>query len=69
MYYRTSSDARAAIFHIDTDGHVSLLYPSHPGAKTRVSGGTDYRLIFPDSPQWEVNEQPGVGYYFMVATE
>jgi len=34
-----------------------------------VSGGTDYRLIFPDSPQWEVNEQPGVGYYFMVATE
>lgn len=34
----------------------------------RLSGGVDYRMIFPDSPIWRVRDDPGVGYFFMVAS-
>jgi hypothetical protein len=68
VYYRTSEDAHAAIFRIDTDGVVSMVFPQHPGAIEPVQGGRDYRLLFPGSPAWPVRDDPGVGYYFMVAS-
>ena len=68
VYYRTSDDAFAAIFHIDTDGRISLLYPQHPDVDPFVVGGRDYRLVFSDGPRWRVREDPGVGYFFMVAS-
>jgi hypothetical protein len=68
VYYRTSEDAHAAIFRIDTDGLVSMVFPQHPGAIAPVQGGRDYRLLFPGSPVWPVADDPGVGYYFMVAS-
>lgn len=68
VYYRTSEDAYAAIFRIDTDGVVSMVFPQHPGATAPVGGGRDYRLLFPDSPLWTVQEDPGVGYFFIVAS-
>jgi len=68
VYYRTSHDAYAAIFRIDTDGVISLIFPQHPDADYSVHGGRDYRLIFPQSARWHVDEDPGVGYFFMVAS-
>ncbi len=69
VYYRTSADAYAAIFRIDTDGRVSLLFPQHPDADPFVGGGRDYRLVLRDSPRWRVDDDPGVGYFFMVASD
>lgn len=69
VYYRTSDDAYAAIFRIDTDGRISLVYPQHPDMDPWVVGGRDYRLLFADSPRWRVREDPGVGYFFMVASQ
>ena len=68
IYYRTSEDAYAAIFRIDTDGRISLVSPQHPSAAGVVRGGRDYRLMLPNSPVWRVNEDPGVGYFFMLAS-
>ena len=68
VYYRTSEEAYAAIFRIDTDGVVSMVFPQHPGATAPVPGGRDYRLLFPRTPAWSVEDDPGVGYYFMVAS-
>jgi hypothetical protein len=68
VYYRTSEDAFAAIFRINTDGRVSLIYPQHPDAIDVVRGGRDYRLLFPHAPEWRVDEDPGVGYLFIVAS-
>jgi hypothetical protein len=68
VFYRTSEDAFAAIFRIDTDGRVHLIYPQHPDAIEVVRGGRDYRLLFPHAPTWRVSEDPGAGYLFMVAS-
>jgi hypothetical protein len=68
VYYRTSEDAFAAIFRIDSDGRVHLIYPQHPDAADVVRGGRDYRLLFPTAPSWRVEEDPGVGYFFIVAS-
>lgn len=68
VYYRTSEDAHVAIFQIDTDGVVRLLHPRAPGDETFTRGGRDYRLLFSQSSYWYVDEYPGKGYYFMVAS-
>ena len=68
VYYRTSEDAFAAIFRIDTDGRVYLIFPQHPDAIEVVRGRRDYRLVFPQAPAWRVDEDPGVGYLFVVAS-
>jgi hypothetical protein len=68
VYYRTSEDAHAAIFRIDTDGAISMVFPQHPGAIEPVRGGRDYRLLFPGSPAWGVGDDPGAGYFFMIAS-
>ena len=33
-----------------------------------MRGGRDYRLLFPQTPVWVIDEDPGVGYFFMVAS-
>ena len=68
VYYRTTDDAFAAIFRIDTDGRISMLFPHHPGADSFVPGGRDYRLILAKSPRWRVRDDPGEGYFFMLAS-
>jgi hypothetical protein len=68
VYYRTTDDAYGAIFRIDTDGVVSMIFPQHPGATEPVGGGRDYRLLFPRTPVWEVEDDPGVGYFFILAS-
>ena len=68
VYYRAAQDAYVAIFHIDTDGTSRLVFPRSPDEDHYVRGGRDYRLLFPLSPYWYVEDQPGVGYYFIVAS-
>lgn len=69
LYYRTSRDAYVAIFHLDTDGTVRLLHPRVPGDDHYTRGRRDYRMLFPRSSHWQVDEDPGVGYFFLVASE
>lgn len=44
IYFRVNSDAFVAIYAIDTEGRVSLLYPSRPGQENFVYGGVTNRL-------------------------
>jgi hypothetical protein len=66
--YRTSEDAYAAVFRIDTDGWVHLVSPSHPGDVGFVRGGRDHQLVLARSPFWMVADDPGVGYMFLVVS-
>jgi hypothetical protein len=68
IYYRTDADAFVAIFHVDTDGAVTLLHPRAPEEESFTRGGRDYRLLFPQSSYWYVDEYPGKGYFFLLAS-
>ncbi len=68
LYYRTSQDAYVAVVHIDTDGTANLLFPSSPEESHYVRGGQDYRLLFPRSPYWYVEDSPGIGYFFLIVS-
>ncbi|MDT8342468.1 MAG: DUF4384 domain-containing protein, partial [Longimicrobiales bacterium] len=68
VFYRAERDAFVAVFHIDTNGQVRLLLPSSPESDALVRAGRDYRLVFPRSSYWFVEDDPGVGYFFVVAS-
>lgn len=67
-YYRVSEDAYVAIFHVDTNGFARLLYPRSPAEDNLVLRGRTYRLFVGESPLWNVEDDPGVGYFFIVAS-
>ncbi len=68
VYYRTDRDAYVAIFRINTDGRALMVYPRSPRQDNYVRGNRDYRLLDRRSTHWYVRDQPGVGYYFIVAS-
>ena len=68
IYYRTNADAYVAILQIDTDGTTRMLYPRTPTENHYARADRDYRLLFPRSAYWNVDDQPGVGYFFVVTS-
>ena len=68
VYYRTDVDAYVAILQIDTDGTVRMLYPRSSTENHYARADRDYRLLFPRSAYWHVNDRPGVGYFFVVTS-
>jgi len=68
LYFRTDRDAYVAILHIDTDGDTRLVYPRSPLDASYVVGGREHRLLFPRSATFNVREDPGVGYFFVIAS-
>jgi len=68
IYYRTNADAYVAILQIDTDGTTRMLYPRSPTENHYARADRDYRLLFPRSAYWNVDDRPGVGYFFVVTS-
>ena len=68
IYYRTIADAYVAILQIDTDGTTRMLYPRSPTENHYARADRDYRLLFPRSAYWNVDDRPGVGYFFVVTS-
>ncbi len=68
VYYRTSQDAFVSIFHIDTNGTIRMVFPNSPQENHYARGGRDYRVLFPGSNYWYVDDDPGMGYFFIVAS-
>jgi hypothetical protein len=69
VYFRAEEDAYAAIFQIDTDGRARMVFPRDPRQNNYIRGGRDYRLLLRNSEYWYVDDLPGVGYFFIVASE
>ena len=68
IYYRVSESAFVGIFHVDTNGAVHMVFPSSPQENHYARGGRDYRVLFPGSSYWYVDDDPGMGYFFIVAS-
>ena len=68
IYYRVSESAFVAVFQIDTNGTARMIFPSSPRENHFARGGRDYRILFPGSSYWYVDDDPGMGYFFIVAS-
>lgn len=69
IFFRTEQDAYVTIFRVDTDGRVRVLFPREPWEDNYVRGGYTYDVPnYGQHDAFVVDDDPGVGYMFGVAS-
>lgn len=69
IFFRTELDAYVTIFRVDTDGRVRVLFPREPWEDNGVRGGYTYDVPnYGQHDAFVVDDDPGVGYVFGVAS-
>jgi len=67
LRFRTAEDAYVAIFHLDTDGNLDLVYPQSVWDQTIVRGQRIYSVTRPGR-RFVLSLAPGIGYFYAVAS-
>jgi hypothetical protein len=65
--FRADRDAYVTVVRIDTDGRLSILYPTNPHQQRRLRGGATYQASGPRS--FRVDDRVGLGYVFAIASD
>jgi uncharacterized protein DUF4384 len=69
VHFRADRDAFVTILRVDTDGRVRVLFPREPWEDNFARGGRDYEVQGGyDRDAFNVDDYPGVGYLFAVAS-
>jgi hypothetical protein len=68
VYFRTDDDAYVFVVRIDTDGRLRVLYPESPFDDNFVRGGVTYRAPGYGRESFYVDDYPGLGYVFAIAS-
>ncbi|MFI5235092.1 MAG: DUF4384 domain-containing protein [Gemmatimonadales bacterium] len=69
VYVSAETDAYVTVLRVDTDGRVRVLYPVEPWQDNFVRGGRTFEVIGRDDDNaFDVDDNPGVGYVFAVAS-
>jgi hypothetical protein len=69
VYFETDLDAYVTVFRVDTDGRVRVLYPADPWDDNYARGGQRYQVRgLRESDAFRVDDYPGQGYLFAVAS-
>ncbi|KPJ96282.1 MAG: hypothetical protein AMS18_01065 [Gemmatimonas sp. SG8_17] len=72
VWVRPAEDAHVMVFRVDTDGRVRVLYPRYPWHDNFIAGGERVEVWNPsdgdDSYAFVVDDDPGTGYLFAVAS-
>ncbi len=69
VYVRADRDAYITIFRVDTDGQIRVLFPHDPWEDNFVRGGREFEVQDTrDDDAFYVDDYPGVGYVFAVAS-
>jgi hypothetical protein len=70
IFFRTERDAYVTVLRVDTHGRVRVLFPSGPGDAILARGGETYTVAgVGDRDAFVVDDPPGVGYLFAVASQ
>jgi len=70
VYYRTERDAFVTVLRVDTDGRIEMLFPRSPEDDNYAYGGTTYSVSrVGHNEAFVVNDDPGMGYLFAVASD
>jgi hypothetical protein len=69
VFFRTEHDAYVTVLRVDTDGRVRVLFPRDPGDPNLAHGGETYTVPGADDRYaFYIDDAPGVGYVFAVAS-
>jgi len=70
VFFRTEHDAYVTVLRVDTDGRVRVLFPRDPGDPNLAHGGETYAVPgMDDRYAFSIDDAPGVGYVFAVASD
>jgi hypothetical protein len=69
VYFKSDQDAYVTIVRIDTDGRVRILFPIDPWEDNWARGGRTFEVLGRDRDEaFRVDDYPGVGYVFAIAS-
>jgi hypothetical protein len=69
VYLRADRDAYVALFRVDTDGRVRVLFPRDPWDDAFIRAGREFAVEGDHGDDaFEIDDYPGVGYVFAVAS-
>ncbi len=68
VFASTRVDTYLTVFRIDTDGGFRVLFPREPWEDTWVRGGRVVEVSDGGAPGFQVDDYPGLGYLFAVAS-
>jgi hypothetical protein len=69
VYVSAETDAYVTVLRVDTDGRIRVLYPLEPWQDNFVRGGRTFEVLGRDDDNaFDVDDYPGVGYVFAVAS-
>ncbi len=69
VYLRADRDAYVALFRVDTDGRVRVLFPRDPWDDSFVRAGREFAVgRGRNDDAFEIDDYPGVGYIFAVSS-
>jgi hypothetical protein len=69
IYFRTEEPAYVTVLRVDTDGRIRALFPPEPWDGSYVRGGRTLEVaISRDRSSFTVEDDPGVGYVFAIAS-
>lgn len=69
VYLNTERPAYVTVFRVDTDGRLRVLFPREPWGDTYVRDGRDLEISgFRGGRSFIVDDYPGVGYLFAIAS-
>ena len=69
VFFRTQRDAYVTVLRVNTDGRVRVLFPREPGDPNLARGGETYTVAgINDRDAFTVDDPPGLGYVFAVAS-
>jgi len=70
VFFRTEHDAFVTVLRVDTNGGVHVLFPLDPGDPNLARGGETYTVPgVDDHDAFVVDDPPGVGYVYAIASD
>ena len=70
VYFKSDEDAHVTVVRIDTDGRMRILFPIDPWEDNWARGGKTFEVLGRVRDEaFRIDEYPGAGYIFAVASE
>ena len=70
VYFKSEEDTHVTVVRIDTDGRMRILFPIDPWEDNWARGGKTFEVLGRDRDEaFRVDDYPGAGYIFAIASE